>query len=163
MFKNLQETIKALNADAKNVANCEKAKNLRKKLLTIGLTMAIVGFLGVFACFVMFTLAGANSMGTEGFSTKILVPFLLFIPCGIIAAIGAKLASLGFKIVVAGYTTSLIDETVGNSCPKCGEAITPEMQFCSKCGTKVRKECSKCKHINNHKSEYCEKCGTKLD
>ena len=32
MFNNLQETIKALNADVKNVANCEKAKRLRKKL-----------------------------------------------------------------------------------------------------------------------------------
>ena len=30
MFKNLQESIKALNADVKTVANCEKAKKLRK-------------------------------------------------------------------------------------------------------------------------------------
>ena len=159
MFKNLQETIKALNADVKNVANCEKAKKLRKKLLAIGLPLAIGGFLGVFICFALFVTA----MGPNGFTARIMVPFLLFMPCGVVGGIGSMIASLGFKIVITGYTTNLINETVGNNCPNCGETISFEMQFCSKCGTKVRKECPNCKYVNNHKSDYCEKCGTKLD
>ena len=162
MFKNLQETIKALNADVKNVANCEKAKKLRKKLLTIGLPLAIGGFLGVFICFALFATAGMNAFGPNGFTARRLGPFWLFMPCGVVGAIGSMIASLGFKIVVTGYTTNLINETVGNNCPNCGETINSEMIFCSKCGSKVKNECSNCKHINSHKSDYCEKCGTKL-
>lgn len=163
MFEKLQETINSLNADVKNVTNCEKAKKLRKKLLAIGLPLAIGGFLGVFICFVLFATAGFDAMGPNGFSARIMVPFLLLIPCGIVGGIGSTIASLGFKIVITGYTTNLINETVGNNCPNCGETIGSEMYFCSKCGAKVRKECSNCKHINNYKSYYCEKCGTKLD
>ncbi len=164
MFKNLQETIKALNADVKNVANCEKAKKLRKKLLSIGMPLAICGFLGVFVCFVLFATAGFKAFKPNGgFTARILVPFILIIPCAAIGGIGSTLTSLGLKIVITGYTTNLIDEAVGNNCPNCGETITEETQFCTKCGTKVRKTCSQCKHVNNYKDKYCEKCGNKLD
>ena len=163
MFRNLQETIKAMNADINNVANSEKAINLRKKLLRIGVPMAIIGFTGVFVCFVLFATAGFSAFGENGFTARILVPFVLFIPFGIVGGIGASIASLGFKITITGYTTNLIDETVGNNCPNCGETIQPEMLFCSKCGTKVRKECKNCNYVNDHKSEFCSKCGKKLD
>lgn len=163
MFKNLRETIKELNADVKNVANSEKAKKLRKKLLATGLPMAIGGFLGVFICFTLFATAGFDAMGPNGFSARIMVPFLLFIPCGILGGIGFMIASLGFKIIVTGYTTNLINETVGYNCPNCGETINSEMFFCSKCGTKVKKECSNCKYPNSHKNDFCEKCGAKLN
>ena len=159
MFKNLQETVKTLNADVKNVANCERAINLRKKLLKIGLPMAIGGYLGLFICFTLFALSGPLSWGTAG----IMIPFILFLPCGAVGMIGSTIASLGFKIVVTGYTSDLIDEAVGNNCPKCGEIINSDMMFCPKCGEKVRKECSKCHHINNLKHDFCEKCGNKLD
>lgn len=163
MFKNLQDTVKALNADVNNVANSEKAKKLRKKLLLIGLPMAIGGFLGLFTCFALFALACFGAMGTENFLVKMMVPFLLFMPCGFVGMIGTSIASLGFKIVVTGYTTDLINETVGNNCPNCGQTIDPEMLFCGKCGARARKECPSCKHINSFKNDYCEKCGTKLD
>lgn len=155
MFKSLEETIKALNADVKNVANCEKAKKLRKKLLAIGLPLDIIGILGIFICFILFVIASDE--------TGIMISLLTIIPCAIFAGIGSTIASLGFKIIITGYTTNLINETVGNNCPNCGETISSEMYFCSKCGTKVRKECPNCKYINNHKSDYCEKCGTKLN
>ncbi len=151
MFRNLQETIKTLNADVKNIANCEKAKRLRKRLLTVGLPLAIGGFLGVFVCFALFAAMGS------------MVAFILFMPCAVVGGIGLMIASLGFKIVVTGYTTNLINETVGNNCPNCGETINSGMHFCSKCGAKVMRECLNCKHINNYKSDYCEKCGNKLD
>ena len=162
MFKNLIETIKSLNADVKNVANCEKAKKLRKKQLTIGLSFAIVGFLGSFVCTVLIQTAGFDAFGENGFSARLLVPSILCMPFAIVGVIGIIIAALGFKIVVTGYATNLIAETVGNNCPNCGETINSEMCFCTKCGTKLRKECQKCKHINNYKSEYCEKCGNKL-
>lgn len=159
MFRSLQETIKALNADVNNVANCQKAKKLRKKLLLIGLPLAIIGFIGTFICFALFIINGSNS---TGFSTKFLVPFLLIIPCFAIGGIGSSIASLGFKIIITGYTSNLINETVGNNCPYCGSNINSETYFCPKCGKEIKKECSNCKHINNNQNDYCEKCGTKL-
>ncbi|MBQ4558537.1 MAG: zinc ribbon domain-containing protein [Clostridia bacterium] len=163
MFRNLRETIITLNGDVNNVANCEKAKNLRKKLLSIGLPMAIIGFLGVFICFAAFVIIGFSSVGGGGFPAGILIPFILTIPCGVVGSIGAMIAGYGFRIVITGYSTNLINETVGNSCPSCGKTIDSEMDFCSNCGTKIKKECSNCNHINSSNSKFCEKCGTKLD
>ena len=163
MFKNLQETIKALNADVKDVANCEKAKNLRKKLIKIGLPLSIIGWLGVFVCFVLFATAGNAAFGPNGFSARLIVPMVLFLPLFIMGGIGSTIAGHGFNIVVTGYATNLIDEVVGNNCPNCGESINSEMCFCTKCGTAVRKECPNCKHVNDVKNEYCAKCGTKLN
>ena len=163
MFKSLQETIHALNADVKNVANCEKAKRLRKKLLSIGLPLAIGGFVGVFVCFILFVTAGFDAVGPNGFTARIIIPFVLFLPCGAIGGIGSMITSLAMKIIIVGYTTGLVDEVVGNKCTNCGENVKAEMNYCVKCGKKIRKECSNCKHVNNYNSEYCEKCGNKLD
>ena len=162
LFSGLGEEIKALNSDVNNVANSEKAKKLRKKLLSIGLPMAIIGCVGVFVCFVLFATAGFSAFGENGFTARILVPFILFIPFGFLGSIGAIIASYGFKIVVTGYATELIDETVGNNCPKCGDKIINDEMFCSKCGYQVRKECPDCKTINSHKDKFCKKCGKEL-
>lgn len=168
MFKNLQETIKNLNSDIKNVTNCEKAKKLRKTLFRVGIPLTIIGFLGVFVCFILFLtgidtlIKGFNTISANSLPTRILIPGILLIPCGIVGGTGSMLVSLGFKIVVAGYSTNLINEANGKNCPKCGATIDSEMMFCSKCGAQLNKECSNCKHINNHASSYCEKCGTNL-
>lgn len=156
MFNNLRETIKNINADVRDVANCEKAKKLRKRLLAIGLTLAVVGYIGVFVFFFCFAFA-------KGEMAKIITYLVLFMVCGVIGSIGTQLAALGFKIVVTGYTSNLINETVGNNCPNCGQTIEPEVQFCSRCGAKVKKECPNCHHINNLKNDYCEKCGNRLN
>lgn len=159
MFKNLRGTIKDLNADVKNVANCEKAKKLRKKLLGIGLTMAIVGLLGLITCFAMIFVTAANME----FSSVVFIPMIFFFPSGVLFAIGTYISSLGFQIMAAGYTTNLIDETVGNICPNCKESLNQTDLFCKKCGAKVRKVCSSCGNINDCKSKFCSKCGKELD
>ena len=163
MFKDLQETIKLLNADISNVANCEKAKKLRKKLLSIGLPLAIIGYIGAFICFILFATAGFDAFGPNGFSSRIIIPFVLFVPCGFIGGVGSIIASLGFKIVITGYTTNLINESIGNNCPNCGASIGSETNFCSKCGTQIKKECPCCSHINKHDNHFCENCGSKLE
>ncbi len=163
MFRNLRDTIKELNADVKNVANCKRAKRLRRTLLSIGLPLSICGYIGAIVCFILIVALGFDAFSENGFSNKFIILIVGFLISGVIGSIGSWISSLGFSIVVTGYTSNLIDETVGNNCPNCGETITAEAQFCPKCGTKVRKECSKCHHINNYKNEYCEKCGNRLD
>ena len=162
MFKNLADEIKALNSDVKNAATSERAKKLRKKLLSIGLPLAIIGFVGVFTCFVLFATAGFDAFDEHGFTARVLVPFFLIIPCAFIGSIGAAISSLGFRIVVVGYTSDLIDETVGNNCPNCGDKISPDEIFCSNCGYQLKKECPLCKTINSHKDKFCKKCGKEL-
>lgn len=162
MFKGLRDTIKALNADVSNVANCEKAKKLRKTLLKIGIPMAVLGFGGVFTCFILFTVLSFKNTANMSMDTTFLIPFFLIIPCAIVGGLGATLTSLGLKIVITGYATNLIDEVVGNNCPKCGNPINPDMPFCKKCGHKLVKTCPECNHENDHESDFCEKCGAKL-
>ncbi len=162
-LRSISEEIKMLNSDVNSVANCERAKKLRKTLLSIGLPMAIIGFLSLFACFISFALIAVNSVGTFGFPKRIIIPFIFFIPSGVVGGIGTSIASLGFKIVIVGYTSDLVDKTLENRCPNCGDKIAPEEIYCSECGTMLKKVCSKCNHVNNVKNKYCEKCGNNLD
>jgi predicted RNA-binding Zn-ribbon protein involved in translation (DUF1610 family) len=164
MFNNLKEEIRLLNSDVNNVANSEKAKDLRKKLLTIGGILTGVGYGGVFLCFIAFVLGGigaVNSSNSE-FPTHIMIPFILCIPLGIVGSVGAALLSLGLKIAITGYASNLVEETVWNRCPNCGDRITKEELFCNKCGHKLKSKCPECGHINEPNTEYCIKCGCKL-
>lgn len=163
MFKHLRETIKNLNSDVNNVANSEKAKALKKKLLSIGIPIAVVGFLGAFICFVLFTIGNITGFDSEIYPYNIIIPFILFVPLASVGGIGAMFISFGLQIIIVGYTSNIIDETVGNNCPQCGKDLDPEMFFCSMCGAKIKKECPNCKYINDYKNEYCGKCGNKLD
>ena len=163
MFKGLRDEIITLNADVKNVANCEKAKKLKKKLLLIGLPLAIIGFGGLFTCIVLFATAGSSAFGENGFTARVIVPFVLIIPFAIVISIGLSLSSLAFKIIITGYTTDLADSVVGNKCSNCGDEITDGEMFCGKCGQPVRKQCPKCQHINDVKNKFCERCGEKLN
>ena len=162
MFEGLKEEIRLLNSDVNNVANSEKAKELRNKLLKIGIPLAIIGFGGSFLCFVLFGTVGFMSLDASGFNGAILIPFFLMIPLFLLGSVGGTLISLALKIVITGYTSNLVEETVWERCPKCGDRITKEELFCNKCGHQLRKKCPKCDFINEPSNNYCVKCGEKL-
>ena len=164
MFENLREEIRLLNSDVNNVANSEKAKALRSKLLKIGITLAAIGFGGAFLCFVTFAVMGFMSVQSFSgdFPIFVIIPAILFVPFGALGSIGALLIALALTIVVTGYTSNLVEENVWERCPKCGDRITKEELFCSKCGRQLRKTCSQCGTVNDPSDNYCKKCGNRL-
>lgn len=168
MFKGLTEEIKRLNNGVKNVTNCERAKKLKIKLISIGLPMAILGFIGVLLCIIFLIINVTGTFNSFASSSSIslnagmFIPIFLVIPCSIVGGIGAYIAKLGFGILITGYATNLIDETVGNNCPNCGDIIDDDEEFCSKCGTRLKISCPNCKTINTTKDKFCKKCGKEL-
>lgn len=162
MFNGLRNEIFELNKDVNNVANSEKAKKLRKKLLIIGITMSVLGFGGVMTCFILFAVNGMNSKDFGGPGLGIILPWALIMPCALLGAIGTRITALGLSIVITGYTSSLINQTVTNKCPNCGDPIAINEFFCTKCGTKLKNKCTKCGHINELNDKYCAQCGEEL-
>lgn len=161
MFKQLTDEIKKLNADVADFATQEKAKVLRKQLIVWGLVIAVVGFVGVFVCFTLFVVGGVTTTVGSGITARVIVPFILFVPCGCLGGLGVTIAKLGLSILIGGETAKFVDKSINDRC-KCGSTIEADEIFCSKCGRSVRKTCSNCGEINDISSEYCKKCGTKL-
>ena len=163
MFSRLTETIKNINANANDVANSERAKRLKKRLYAIGLPMAICGFVGALVCFIMVPLAGCGEDPFDVPVWKFVLPGVLMVPCAMVGGFGMMILSVSAKIAITGYTTNLIQETIGYNCPVCGETLQAEMNFCPKCGNAVKKICPSCQSENTYSSEYCSACGTKLE
>lgn len=155
MFDDLKKTISELNSNVNDVANCEKAKALRKKLLKIGAIMAVVGFGGPFLLLLL------ENIGVHMFR---LLPVYITVPVFFfVGGIGVRIITLGLKIVITGYASGYLDKKLTIKCPYCDDPIKDGEIYCSKCGNRVKKECPSCKHINPMENDYCEKCGAKLD
>ena len=155
-----EEWIKALNAEVAKTANTEKAKWIRNNLLIGGGILAVVGFGGVFTCFILFATAGEAAFGSNGFTPRVLVPFLLFIPCGVVGALGRVLVKMGLAVVVAGVTTKYVDN-LNLKCTACGRNVKADEKFCPACGAVVRSVCN-CGTENDNTSKFCKGCGKKL-
>ncbi len=152
--------LKELVAKAKQTTNSKEAERIKKRLIKIGATLAIFGYVGVFVCFAGFTI---SSMKLQGFTTISMIFFICFMPCGFIGAIGTYILNLGLGIVVAKATTNFLD--TNKYCPSCGDIITSDEKFCSKCGRPllINKKCPKCGKENAIDTIYCTECGYKLE
>ena len=164
MFSSLQQQMKALNSDVKSVATCEKAKKLRKKLLTIGIPMTVLGFGGALVCFILFGVLSFQKVNSDSFEFDgtFLIPFFCIIPCAFVGAIGAGILSTGLKIVIADYVSTVIEEAVGLVCPVCKATVAPNAKFCGSCGTVLIKKCPNCQKENPLENGFCVDCGTPL-
>ncbi len=162
MFHQLKQEIVELNRGVKTAANGERAKKLKKKLLSIGLPMALVGFLGVFVCFVLIATAGFAGVGENGFTPRLLIPFFLFLPCGVLGGVGLCIAQLGFRIHVTQYTSELVDEAVGKRCPSCEADLTGAEAFCPACGKPLALHCPSCGGSYAEGDKFCAHCGSSL-
>ena len=164
MFNGLRNEIAELNRGINDAANSEKAKKLRKKLLCIGIPIAILGFGGMITCFALFVLSnvGVFERSSTGPSPLMIVSFILFAPLGFVGGIGMMITHLGLSIAITGYTASLMNDALTQRCPECGDPISVNELFCTKCGHKLRNQCSKCGFINEPEDKFCAKCGNEL-
>lgn len=152
------DTIKKLNADVSDFANQEKARKLRKRLLTVGTVLAVLGFGGAFVCFALFAW---TSM--EFSMNSVMIPFLLILPCFAVGGIGVFCIYAGLTIVLAGASTKLIDKSLGRRCPYCNRFIEEDALFCSGCGKSFKRQCPNCQTVNEPDASYCKNCGTRLN
>ncbi len=156
--------IKKLLLKAKKTTNTKEAKNIRKKLLTIGVVGIVLGFFMVVGGFIGFGMAGMNAV--QNFNTTFNpFPYIIvsFLGMGVLA-VGIYSTYAGLAIVVAGVTTSYLDTR--EKCPNCGDEIDKDELRCSHCGYDLSKginSCNDCGYDNKPGDLYCRKCGNKLD
>lgn len=48
------------------------------------------------------------------------------------------------------------------NCPKCGDKVDANENFCSKCGAPIYTKCNECNTVNKTTDEFCRNCGKKL-
>ena len=164
MFSSLKETVLKLNSDVSNVANQEKAKQLRKKLLIWGGSLLGGGLVGVLVCFILFAVLGVSTVANfdGGFPVLILIPFFLIIPFAIVMACGGVILKIGLSILIVGVTTKFVDNSLNQKC-SCGNMLSKNDKFCPNCGRPIKRVCPKCNFENDSASQYCSNCGEKLD
>ncbi len=142
---------------AKTTTNSKETEQIKRKLIKSGLIMLIIGSILTFICFISFTTIAWN-----GSTNLMLIPFVLFIPSGILVCIGGIVLKLGLGIVVAKATTNFLD--VNSYCPHCGDVVEVDEKYCKRCGKPLlaNKICSICQTENDMESKYCKNCGNKL-
>jgi len=116
--------------------NEDKSKNWKNKKEDI--TGVWIGFVSTS---LIFLLLGIFVVGLEW--------WVFFVPAMVL--VGAISSTIEY------YTKYL------QKCPICGLKLKPDAEFCTNCGTKLKKVCPSCGNaIENLSGKFCEKCGASL-
>lgn len=177
--------LKSLVAKANQATNSEEAKRIKKKLLTIGITLTVVGLIvliaGIIVSFVGFGINADKSMSSSqpmisGFMSSALIGMVLFIIGAIATGIGTVAIRLALSIVIAGVTSSWLDvkneeeKSINQNnpnydvCPHCKAHIAKNAKFCSNCGKSTVQTitCPHCNAKNPIENKYCINCGQRF-
>lgn len=162
MFNNLKEDLARYN---ENPNDEELSKKLAKKRLTmriVGIILAVLGFGGAIACFVLLMTSGEYFM-EHGFTPRLIVPFALVVPSAFIGGIGAMLINVSASITSnVRVLEQAMTDSLGVKCGNCGYIVNKDELFCTKCGKPIKKICPNCGEEYNANNDFCGKCGTKL-
>ena len=150
------------------MSNKQKSKKILKivggTLATIGLTLAIVGFVNLFSA--------SNSDGFPKLFWMTFVGIPLF-------AVGLMLLLFGFRREISRYainaTMPIVNETLQELSPAiqsltekviscdCGTKNPASSKFCSNCGKTLVKTCPSCQQIVDGNANFCNVCGAKIE
>ena len=156
MFNEWAKIVQDLNTNRTDEI-IEEAKRIRKKYITKGRILKIIGILSAItsiSVFVTFSI-----IGKDGFIWVTILSSLLFPISIALIGFGATYSRIANQIDVILSQKPLMPNIEDMKCPNCGDFIKAGEVYCSNCGKKLEKTCPKCGHSNSLKSNYCEKCG----
>ena len=137
-------------------------------LTIVGLVVAIIAIAGLIGGVALF-IKGCNISGVWSTIWRIVLGVVLTLFSASLGWVAIMiLVTAGNMINVKdGNVSDVGNSAVGtvniNKCPKCGEKLEDNAEFCHKCGTEVEGfvKC-KCGYKNNPDAEFCIKCGKNL-
>ena len=148
-----------------NSKNTKKTlKILGGTIATIGLTLAIVGFVNLF-----------SASHSDGFPKLFWLSFV-GLP---MLAFGLMLLLFGFRREISRYainaTMPIVNETLQELSPAiqsltekviscdCGAKNLASSKFCSNCGKALVKTCPNCNQVVDSNANFCNVCGAKIE
>lgn len=149
--------------------NAYQEKRYDKGHLTIlGLVLAVLAIAGIVGGVVLFV-QGCTAGGVWSIIWRIALGIILTLLGGCFGwvAIMILVTARSMINVKDGSVSDVGNSAVGtvniNKCPKCGEKLEDDAEFCHKCGAEVEGsiKCA-CGHKNKTDAEFCEKCGKNL-
>ena len=116
MVIDLMHEAKNLNSSISNVANCEKAKMIKKKLLRIGGIMTVVGAIGILFCIACIALSALVDINSQNSSIPVMLiaGLICFLPAIVVFGFGLTILNSGFKINIIDHVSELVEEQGAN-------------------------------------------------
>ena len=141
----------------------------KKALMIVGILVTVLSLAGLAGGVLLIVFGSMNPNGAWEIIWRIVLG-------SIIVIFGAIFFSIG--ITMLAITRSMIN-TIGGSvadgnraigtinitkCPKCGEKLSDDSNFCKKCGEKIGIEiCPNCGLPLPKDSKFCEHCGKEIN
>ncbi|MBO5910310.1 MAG: zinc ribbon domain-containing protein, partial [Clostridia bacterium] len=137
-------------------------------LAIVGIVVAILALVGI-VCGVWLFVKGCIISGIWATIWRVIVGAILAIFGGSLGWVAIMLFATANSMInvkdgnVGDVGNSAMGTVNINKCPKCGEKLEDNAEFCHKCGTGVDDifKCE-CGHKNKADAEFCNKCGKKL-
>ncbi len=158
LFKGINQIFRTIGVGQNKVLNSEKAKRSKKLLLRNGITMIVLGVIGVITCLVV---AFTCPFESDRFMLRA-IPIFFAVFSFALACFGGVTTFMGVSLKVASETSQVITEEIGFNCPNCGIALTYDGNFCPNCGAGLKNLCPNCQTENEATDKFCKNCGRQL-
>ena len=153
--------IRDLNLKTAQTLDTEKAKRIKKLLIGWGIFGLILGICLVITGMAIFM--SGDGPSSFGFPPNIFIGMAVFFLGGLIAGFSSLALQAGIAVIVTGAATKFAD--LSEKCPKCGDVVETDEQYCTKCGEplNVNSKCRYCGCQNKVSAKHCKQCGRQLN